>query len=231
MDSNFDALYARLLAGIYTHVLGKTTDSYDILNMANIQAAIGSAQYYNAHMLKAENFDNDLALLTHAVGIRPVHGQILEFGVASGRTINHISSLVTEQVYGFDVFTGLPETWRTGFAKGAFKTDTLPSVNSNVSLVAGLFEDTLDEFLRAHTDVISLLHIDCDLYSATSTVFAKLGHLCVPGTVIVFDEYFNYPGWQQHEFQAFQEFVERQKIRYRYDSFVSRHQQVCVVLL
>jgi len=231
MDPHFDALYVRLLAGIHTHVLGKTTDSYDILNMANIHAAFSSAQYYNAHMHKANNFDNDLALLTHAVGIRPVHGQILEFGVASGRTINHISSLVTGQVYGFDVFTGLPETWRTGFAQGEFKTDTLPSVNPNMSLVIGLFEDTLEDFLRTHTDVVSLLHIDCDLYSATSTVFAKLGHLIQPGTVIVFDEYFNYPGWQQHEFKAFQEFVERRNIRYRYDSFVSRHQQVCVVIL
>ena len=25
--------------------------------------------------------------------------------------------------------------------------------------------------------------------------------------MIVFDEYFNYPGWRGHEFKAFQEFV------------------------
>ena len=30
----------------------------------------------------------------------------------------------------------------------------------------------------------------------------------MPGTIILFDEYFNYPNWEQHEFKAFQEFVD-----------------------
>ena len=230
MDCNIDDLYGRLIAGINTHVLGKSNDSYDILTLASIHAAFDSAHYYSEKMHKAANFDSDLALLTHAVGIRPANGQVLEFGVSSGRTINHISSLVTGPVYGFDVFTGLPETWRTGFAQGAFKTDLLPVVNENVSLVVGLFEETLEGFLKQHTDAISLLHIDCDLYGSTSTILSKLGHLFQTGTVIVFDEYFNYPGWRQHEYRAFQEFVNSSGIMYQYDSFVSRHQQVCVVI-
>ena len=230
MDFDSEEFYKNLINRIDTHVLGKKTDSYDILTIANIQAAFESAKYYSEKMNKAVNFENDLSLLTHAMSIRELDGHILEFGVASGRTINHISSLVSQKVYGFDVFTGLPETWRTGFPTGTFGMQELPHVNNNVLLVVGMFEDTLNNFLESNHEPISLLHIDCDLYGGTKTIFDKLGNSIKSGTVIVFDEYFNYPGWIQHEFKAFQEFVEYKKIKYRYDSFVSKHQQVCVVI-
>jgi hypothetical protein len=32
----------------------------------------------------------------------------------------------------------------------------------------------------------------------------------------VFDEYFGYPGWQHHEFKAFQEFVHTNRVTYKY---------------
>ena len=230
MELNDNAFIVSLINGINTHVLGKKTDSYDILTISNIQAAFESAKYFNEKLSKATNFESDLALLTHAMNLRTVNGLILEFGVASGRTINHISEQTTQKIYGFDVFSGLPETWRTGFQAGIFGRENLPKVNSNVELVEGLFENTLDIFLENHSEPISLLHIDCDLYGGTKTIFDKLGNLIKPDTVIVFDEYFNYPGWQHHEFRAFQEYVERKKIKYRYDSFVSKHQQVCVVI-
>ncbi len=230
MELNLNDLYANLINGINSHVLGKKTDSYDIITFANIQSAFESAKYYSTKMSKAINFESDLALLKHAIDIRTIDGQILEFGVASGRTINHISSLVEQTVYGFDVFTGLPETWRTDFSSGHFGRTHLPAVNKNVELIVGLFEDTLDAFVQKNRNPISFLHIDCDLYAGTRTIFDKLGSLIHRGTVIVFDEYFNYPGWTQHEFKAFQEFIEEKKFRYRYDSFVSKHQQVCVVV-
>jgi hypothetical protein len=50
------------------------------------------------------------------------------------------------------------------------------------------------------------------------------------GTVIVFDEYFNYPGWKMHEHRAWMEFVEKTGIRFRFDSLVRGHQQVCAVV-
>jgi hypothetical protein len=50
----------------------------------------------------------------------------------------------------------------------------------------------------------------------------------VEGTVIVFDEYFNYPGWENHEFKAFQEFVEQTNLKYEYLAYNRRHEQVAV---
>ncbi len=49
-------------------------------------------------------------------------GLALEFGVATGTTLKIIADAVASDrtVVGFDVFTGLPETWRTGFPAGEF---------------------------------------------------------------------------------------------------------------
>ncbi len=58
--------------------------------------------------------------------------------------------------------------------------------------------------------------------------------LCGPrirkGTVLVFDEYLNYPGWREHEFRAFQEFVAETGRAYEYLSVVPSHQQVAVII-
>ena len=64
--------------------------------------------------------------------------------------------------------------------------------------------------------------------SSTKTIFASAVPRLVPGTVIVFDEYFNYPNWEQHEFKAFQEFVSDHAVKYSYLAFA--RQQVAVRL-
>jgi hypothetical protein len=46
----------------------------------------------------------------------------------------------------------------------------------------------------------------------------------------VFDEYFNYPGWEQHEHRAWQEFVARSKIRFKYVAYTCNNEQVAVVV-
>jgi hypothetical protein len=51
------------------------------------------------------------------------------------------------------------------------------------------------------------------------------------GTVILFDEYFNYPGWELHEFKAFQEFIAHTGLSYRYIGVVPSHQQVAVKII
>lgn len=106
-------------------LLGKYTDSYDVMTFAKIDAALDSGRYYSSEMLLARNFKTDLDLLTHAITQKSTGGLNLEFGVASGRTINHIASMTDETVYGFDVFTGLPESWRTGFEAGRFAAPPL----------------------------------------------------------------------------------------------------------
>ena len=204
-------------------------DSFDILDVAFFAAAMDSAQFYEEYMLTAQSFESDLELLTHAMTLAPPDGLILEFGVASGRTIRHLAGLTSRPISGFDSFEGLPEAWRTGFQQGRF-AQALPAVPSNVTLHKGWFSATLPAMVASTTEPLALLHVDCDLYSSTIYVLDSLADRIKKGTVIVFDEYLNYPGWKQHEHKAFQEFVERSGITYRFDSFVPSHQQVCVVV-
>lgn len=157
-------------------------------------------------------------------------GLYLEFGVFSGTSINYIASKTPQTVHGFDSFEGLPEFWRDGFDKGAFEVPALPKVRTNVMLHKGWFDNTLPQFVKIHHDAIALLHVDCDLYSSTKTIFAFLGERIVKGTVIVFDEYFNYPMWQHGEFKAFQEFIQERGVSYRYLTYNSNHEQVAVII-
>ncbi len=207
-------------------------ESFDILEVACFRAALDSADHYEKHFLTCPAFDGDLALLSKALDLAEPNGLFLEFGVASGRTINHLA-LNTPQAhfYGFDSFDGLPEAWRSGFDKGAFAQARLPAVPPNVTLIKGWFDETLPAFLHDRPGVpLSLLHIDCDLYSSTRTIFANLRDRIVPGTVIVFDEYWNYPGWRDHEFKAFEELLAETGIRARPFGFVPSHQQAGFVI-
>ena len=129
------------------------------------------------------------------------------------------------EVFGFDVFSGLPQTWRTGFPAGEFAQENLPQVRG-AQLVPGLFEDTLSGFLEKHPGPVSFVHLDADLYSSTKSVLDRLERRLVAGTVIVFDEFFNFPGWQEHEYRAWAEFVDRTGVGFEYLSYTANHEQV-----
>lgn len=164
----------------------------------------------------------------------PDRAFFLEFGVFKGESVNYMSkNLKTQMFHGFDSFEGLPEFWRDGFDKAAFDLNGgLPKVEENVRLYKGWFENTIPLFLEINNVIkIDLLHVDCDLYSSTKTIFDLLGHLINTGSIIIFDEYFNYPGWQSHEFKAFQEFIENKKLKYQYIAYNSKHEQVVVKIL
>lgn len=204
-------------------------DSFNVLEIAFLKAAYESAEYYEAHLITAPVFRTDLDLLSEALRQSDQNGLFLEFGVATGRTIRYLAAHRTSPIYGFDSFEGLPEDWRSGFEKGAF-AGNLPPVPSNVTLIKGWFNETLPKFLSSHSGMVSLLHIDCDLYSSTKHIFGSLGDRIVKGTVIVFDEYWNYPGWHQHEHKAFEEFKASRSLACRPIGFVPNHQQVGFVV-
>jgi len=141
----------------------------------------------------------------------------LEFGVASGNTINYISKFTDDTVYGFDSFEGLPEKWRDGFDKGAFsRSGNLPPVNNNVKLIKGWFSDTLIPFIKTHNKKVTFIHLDADLYSSTKYILDVLKNYIDDGCIIVFDELVNYPGFDGDtgELKAFYEFITENKVNY-----------------
>jgi predicted O-methyltransferase YrrM len=101
---------------------------------------------------------------------------------------------------------------------------------SNATLHVGMFEDTLPKYLAGTDAPVALLHVDADLYSSARTVLFGLAPRLRAGSIIVFDEFLNYPGWRQHEYRAFTEFVEAFQVRFRYLSFASSYLSVAVWL-
>jgi len=210
--------------------LRKNDYSQDIRQVLQRKATESTADYVEKHMGSVESVTSNLKLLTMAIGKADLgkNKLICEFGVYSGSTINHIASLTDKMVYGFDSFEGLPERWRDGYGKGTFHLTTLPKVRPNVVLIKGWFDKTIPEFIKDHCESIGFLHVDCDLYSSTRTIFELLEHRIHPGCVIVFDEYFNYPGWEEGEYKAFHEFLKHAGLTYEYIGYNRVNEQVAV---
>lgn len=155
-------------------------------------------------------------------------GLVLEFGVRFGTTIRQIAALVNQEVHGFDSFEGLPDAWHNE-PKGSYSTKgVIPSVQENVTLHNGWFEDTLPGFIKKHQAPVRFMNIDCDIYSSTKTVLDLLAKQIVAGTVISFDEYIGNETWRDDEFKAFQEAALKYGWNYEYLCFSFVAKQVVV---
>lgn len=166
----------------------------------------------------AQVANNKLEVLTAALAAVQLDGMVAEFGVYRGSTLTRIAQFFPDHtVHGFDSFVGLPESW-SGTSKGAGAFDvggTPPDLPvSNVEFHVGFFDRTVPDFAAAQQGPFAFAHLDADLYSSTKTVFDHLFDWFVPGTVVVFDEYFGYHDWQHHEHLAFTEFLERSGMTY-----------------
>ena len=164
---------------------------------------------------------------------RILSGPVLEFGVFEGLSMNVMAKHAPDvQFYGFDSFEGLPESWKFNkhitIGKNKFNVGgKLPEVPDNVTLIRGWYDKTAKAWKQFNHPNISMLHIDCDLYSSTKTVFDALNSRIVRGTIIVFDELSDfrliknpsavmhehavrkvYHNWQEGEWKALNEWIE-----------------------
>jgi hypothetical protein len=194
-----------------------------------LRALQRSVDYVERAMPDALGFDSQRELIEYSLKAVAIEGHYLEFGVFTGGTIRFIARRVGGRtVHGFDSFEGLPEAW-SGFNLGGKAFDVggrLPRVPNNVLLHRGYFDASLPKWLDINPGPVAFIHIDCDLYSSTKTIFQLIAPRLARGTVILFDEYFNYPNWEKHEFKAFQEFVTEHGVEYTYLAFA--RQQVAV---
>lgn len=206
----------------------------DIYGALQLRARDEALDYIAAHMGDALMFRDRWAQLAHGLKLAPGEGLILEFGVQDGASLNHLAALAQSRiVHGFDSFEGLPEDWTGTFeARGKFsRGGAPPEIRDNARLHVGWFDKTLPGFLQQQEDKVALLHVDCDLYASTRIVLHALADRLVAGSVIIFDEYFNYPNWRAHEYRAFQEWVSAHDRRYAYRGFTAVNGHVMVQLL
>jgi len=145
----------------------------------------------------------------------------LEFGVYTGGSINLFAKQlqsVNKEVYGFDSFEGLKEDWLTHvfFPKGALSLNKKkPKVLKNVKLIAGYIQDTLEEFLnQSEKKRIIFAHMDMDTYESTKFALIKIKPFLKKGSIILFDEFYGYPNWEQEEYKAFKEVFNKEEFKF-----------------
>jgi len=194
-------------------------DAFDLSLALQRRAQQQTCEFVERHLPLHLAFRSHTALIERCLELTPADGLVLEFGVYKGRSINLIAERLPDRtVHGFDSFEGLPEPWL--YRRDAFgDIDGLPAVRDNVELIAGWFDRTLPPFLSEHTGHAAFIHVDSDLYASARTILMLLRERIHAGTVILFDEYFNYPGWKEGEHKAFTEFVAEHSITFEYIGF------------
>lgn len=207
----------RLMCGLYQAV--DVARIHPVRERA-LRALDDTVAFIDANMPDAIGFETQREAILFALSQVKVPGHHMEFGVFTGGTTRFIARRLPAGIRynGFDSFQGLPQDW-AGFSlgKGAFDVGgRLPRVPPNVDLFPGWFDQSLPDWCAGHPGPVAFLHIDCDLYSSTRTVFEALGDRLQPGTILLFDEYFNFPGWREHEHRAFTELVAERKLQVRY---------------
>ena len=142
-----------------------------------------------------------------------LEGDYLEFGVFEGKTFveawhaAEYQLLNSMRFVAFDSFEGLPalrpEDSDGPFQEGEYRAPRevfertlrqhqVPA--SRVSIVEGLYDDTLADPRRIPVERCAIAYVDCDLYQSAVPVLDYLTHVVVDGSVIIFDDWFNYHG-------------------------------------
>lgn len=197
-------------------------------------------EFVNRSLQNAKPLTSDADLIRYASDQVAVKGAYIELGVTTGKTINFIAALNPHQtIYGFDSFLGNPEDYEKDnhkYSKWTFglKDPTkLPPILGNVKLIQGPFAESLPYFIDKYLqkNQIAFLHVDCDLYSSTNTALQVLAPYIRPGTIIVFDDFYNYVDYEKFELKAFEEFLEKTGYNAEYIAYNTMFEGVAVCIL
>jgi len=135
-----------------------------------------------------------------------------EFGVWTGISFKHLIKTF-KTGYGFDTFTGLPESWHD-VAKGTFSSfGSVPKIEGG-EFIVGKFEDTLPKFFSKKRPLASLINFDADLYSSTLCALNYSNKVIDEKSILIFDEFLTNEYWEEDEYKALNEFCDNFSISY-----------------
>lgn len=139
----------------------------------------------------------------------------------------HGSNTPSRNVIGIDSFEGLANSNHVRWTEGSFKTNhswhPFLKIGERVTpeqvaklfdfynlnppkVISSFFSDVLTDFC----DKVALIHIDCDLYESTLDALNLVKDKIQDGTIILFDDWFNYKGSpDKGEQKAFHEFLSK----------------------
>jgi O-methyltransferase len=151
----------------------------------------------------------------------PLLGDYAEFGVYRGDTFAHVFRRARDlmppmRFFAFDSFEGLPqlkgidqegEFWQGQFA--CSQQDFEANLKqkgvdmSRVRIVPGWFDRTLTDASKEEHSlrVVSIAYIDCDVYESCVSVLSFLTDLVRQGSILLFDDWFNYRNRATHGVQ------------------------------
>lgn len=201
------------------------------------QRSADQIQFVESLFKHAVPLESDAEVLRFASDQATLDGIFVELGTGKGRTTNFIAALNPKKIiYTFDSYLGHPADWDKGdkvLSKDFFAwppDEKLPFLLPNVTLIKGWFIDTLPLFIDSQQRPIAFLHVDCEIYESTAQALDILGPRMIDGTIILFDEFYNYPNFLNHEYKAFQEFLAKYSFEARYLAYNVFHEQVAVQL-
>lgn len=154
--------------------------------------------YNDIHTLHRDKIIKDnLSFLNNKV--------FLEFGVYYGSSLLiwhelYKQNSLSVDLFGFDSFQGLPDEAddkKTIWQKGDYSTNGVitPELlnKSNIHLVSGFYDQSLNEDAAKllNNRKAGIIHIDCDTYSSTKTVWEWLlkHDLLTTGTLVLYDDW------------------------------------------
>jgi hypothetical protein len=210
-----------------------------LLGLARRLAATGGARRLLEGIdLHSDNRMRERGMLAQAFEFKKINGvpgDYFEFGLWRGKTFIYAHQMRQRyrcdemRLWGFDSFQGLPQideddegpenVWQTGqFTcserefRAILRRAGVPE--QSYRLVPGYYRDSLNSDLRQQFSGASaaIVYIDCDLYLSTRQVLDFVAPLLVNGSIVCFDDYYNYKGNpEQGEQKALAEFLSGHK--------------------
>ena len=114
-----------------------------------------------------------------------------------------------------EVFAAVRERVGRDYPEGHFNLDKkIPYLNSNVEPIVGWVENTLESFLKKHNSKIKFVHMDLDIYTSSKFTLEKIKPYLTNNSYIIFDDFFNYIGWESGEYKALNEVFDENEFEY-----------------
>jgi len=146
------------------------------------------------------------------VGLADKSRPFYEFGVWNGISFQYLINTFGKG-FGFDTFTGLPETWHHERAGTYSSFGSVPKIEGG-EFIVGKFEDTLPKFFSKKRPLASLINFDADLYSSTLCALNYSNKVIDEKSILVFDEFLMNSNWEKDEYKALNEFCDNLGISY-----------------
>ena len=173
-------------------------------------------------------FFNRCSFFDAVIAVSEKSRPFYEFGVWNGVSFQYLINTF-KKGFGFDTFTGIPETWHNE-PKGNYSNfGAVPKIEGG-EFIVGKFEDTLPNFFSEERPKASLINFDADLYSSTICALNYANKVIDNKTILVFDELIMNKNWEKDEFKALNEFCYNSGFSYEVIAFSFSTKQVAVKL-